>query len=101
MCYTVGLLRVIPFLLCTAPATFQRLVALDFSGHIGIDCIIYLEINIFGPMFDVHIIRLEKDFAQLQQENLKIKLSKCKFKLLAVKFLKHIVTADGIGVDLE
>ena len=82
------------------PATFQRLMALVFSGLIGTDCLIYLDdIIIFGPTFDVHIIRLEKDFARLQQENLKIKLSKCKFKLAAVKFLGHIVTAKGIGVD--
>ena len=88
------------FKLCNAPATFQRLMALVFSGLIGIDCLIYLDdIIIFGPTFDVQIIRLEKVFARLQQENLKIKLSKCKFGLAAVKFLGHIVTADGIGVD--
>ena len=93
---------VMPFGLCNAPAIFQRLMALVFSGLIGIDCLIYLDdIIIFGPTFDVHIIRLEKVFARLQQENLKIKLSKCKFGLAAVKFLGHIVTADGIGVDPE
>ena len=93
---------VMPFGLCNAPATFQRLMALVFSGLIGIDCLIYLDnIIIFGPTFDVHIIRLEKVFARLQQENLNIRLSKCKFGLAAVKFLGHIVTADGIGVDPE
>ena len=93
---------VMPFGLCYAPATFQRLMALVFSGLIGIDYFIYLDdIIIFGPTFDVHIIRLNKVFARLQQENLKIKLSKCKFGLASVKFLGHIVTADGIGVDLE
>jgi hypothetical protein len=91
---------VMPFGLCNAPATFQRLMALVFSGLIGLDCLIYLDdIIIFGPTFEVHIIRLEKVFARLQAENLKIKLSKCKFGLAAVKFLGHIVTVDGIGVD--
>ena len=75
-------------------------MALVFSGLIEIDCLIYLDdIIIFGQTFDVHIIRLEKGFARLQQQNLTIKLSKCKFGLAAVKFLGHIVTADGIGVD--
>ena len=93
---------VMPFKLCNGPATFQRLMALVFSGFIGIDCLIYFDdIIIFGPTFDVHIIRLEKVCARLQQENLKIKLSKCKFGLAAVKFLGHIVTADGIRVDPE
>ena len=89
-----------PFGLCNALATFQGLMALVFSGLINIDCLIYLDDNIiFGRTFDVHIIRLEKVFARLQHENLKIKLSKCKFGLAVVKFLGHIVTADLIGVD--
>ena len=93
---------VMPFGLCNAPTTFQRLMALIFSKLIGIDCLIYLDdIIIFGPTFDVLIIRLEKVFARLQQENLKIKLSKCRFGLAAVKFLGHIVISDGIGVDSE
>ena len=91
-----------PFGLSNAPATFQRLMPLVFSGLIGIDCLIYLDdIIIFKPTLDVHIIRLEKGFARLQQENQKIKLSKCKFRLAAVKFLGYIVTADGIGLDPE
>ena len=92
-----------PFGLCNTPATFQRLMELVFSGLIGVDCLIYLDdIIIFGPTFDVHTFRLNKNiFARLQQENLKIKLSKCKFGLAAVKFLGHIVTADGIGVEPE
>ena len=89
-----------PFGLCNAPATFQRLMPLVFSGLIGIDCLIYLDdIIIFKTTFDVHIIRLNKVCARQQQKNLKIKLSKCKFGLAAVKFLGHIVTADKIGVD--
>ena len=60
-------------------------MALVFSGLIGIDCLIYLDdIIIFGPTFEMHTIRLEKVFARLQSENLKIKLSKCKFGLAAV-----------------
>ena len=100
----MGLLRVYG----NAIRTLQRacyisaLNGLSLSGLIGIDCLIYLDdIIIFGPTFDVHIIRLEKVFAQLQQENLKNKLSKCKFGLAAVKFLGHIVTPDDIGVDPE
>ena len=93
---------VLPFGLCNALATFERLMALVFSGLNGIDCLIYLDyIIIFGFTFDVQIIRLENIFARLQHENLKTKVSKCKFGLAAVKFLGHIVTADGIAVDPE
>ena len=54
---------VMPFGLCNAPATFQRLMALIFSGLIGIDCLIYLDdIIIFGPTFEVHINKTGKSF---------------------------------------
>ena len=77
-------------------------MALVISGLIGINFLIYLDnIIIFGPTFDVHVIRLEKVFARLQQKNLKIKLSKFKFELATVKFLGHIVTVDGIGVHTK
>jgi hypothetical protein len=91
---------VMPFGLCNAPATFQRLMALVFSGLVGLDCLIYLDdIIIFGPNFEVHLLRLEKVLARLQEHNLKIKLSKCKFGLPSVKFLGHKVSPEGIGVD--
>ena len=93
---------VMPFGLCNAPATFQRLMALIFSGLIGLDCLIYLDdIIIFSPTFEIHLIRLDKVFNRLKDQNLKIKLTKCKFGLSSVKFLGHIVSSEGIGVDLE
>jgi hypothetical protein len=93
---------VMPFGLCNAPATFQRLMALVFSGLIGLDCLIYLDdIIIFAPTFDVHLIRLEKVFSKLQNHNLKIKLSKCCFGRADVKFLGHVVSSSGIAVDQD
>jgi hypothetical protein len=91
-----------PFGLCNAPATFQRLMALVFSGLIGLDCLIYLDdIIILAATFEVHLIRLEKVFLRLQEENLKIKLSKCNFGLSSVKFLGHVVSSEGIAVDSD
>ena len=93
---------------CHAIWTMQRARYISASNGVKLlrnyrhYCLIYLDdIIIFGPTFNVHIIRLEKDFARLQQENLKIKLSNCKLGLADVKFQGHIVTADGIGVDPE
>ena len=89
-----------PFGLCNAPATFQRLMALMFSGLVGLECLIYLDdIIIFGPTFDVHLLRLEKVFIRLQKNNLQIKLQKCHFGLPHVLFLGHVVGGDGIQTD--
>ena len=71
---------VIPFGLCNAPATFQRFIALVFLRLIGFNCLIYLNnIIIFGPTFEVHLIRLVKGFPRLKQKYFKSKLAKCKF----------------------
>ena len=70
--------EVMPFGLCNASATFQRLMALIFSGLVGLKCLIYLDdIIIFGPTFDVHLLCFEKVFIRLQENILKIKLQKC------------------------
>ena len=64
--------KAMPFGRCNAPATFQRLMALIFSGLVGLECLIYLDdIIIFRPTFDVHL-RLEKVFIRLQENNLKL-----------------------------
>ena len=90
-----------PFGQCNAPATFQRLMALIFSGLVGLECLIYQDdiIIILGPTFDVHLLRLEKVFMRLQENNLKIKLQKCHFGLPHVSFLGRLVSGDGIHTE--
>ena len=76
------------------------MIALIFSGLVGLDCLIYLDdIIIFGPTFDVYLVRLEKVFIRLQENNIKIKLQKCHFGLPHVSFLGHVVSGDGIQTD--
>ena len=92
--------EVMPSELCNSPATFQSLMALIFSGVVGLECLIYSDdIIIFGPIFDVHLLRFEKVFIRLQENNLIIKLQKCHFGLPHVSFLGHVVSGDGIQTD--
>ena len=89
-----------PFGLCHAQATFQRLMALILSGLVGLECLIYLvDIILFGPTFDVHLLRCEQVFIRLQENHLKIKLEKCHFGLPHVSFLGHVVSWDGKQTD--
>ncbi|KAL1278784.1 hypothetical protein QQF64_025457 [Cirrhinus molitorella] len=46
-----------------------------------------------------HLIRLEEVFKRLQQEGLKIKLSKCNFFQKQVKYLGHLVSEQGVATD--
>lgn len=71
-----------PFGLCNAPATFQRLME-RAMGDINLrDCLIYLDdIIIFSDSFEKHLDRPEAVFQRVHRYNLKLKASKCEFFL--------------------
>lgn len=91
-----------PFGLCNAPATFQRLMGVVF-GDLTFDVLlIYLDdIIIFSKDFDSHCQRLEVVFNRLRQHGLKLKPSKCFLLKPEVKFLGHLISSQGIKVDEE
>jgi len=70
--------RVLPFGLCNAPSTFQRLVDMALAGLTWEICLAYLDdLIIFSRTFDQHMERLQKVFDRLVQAGLKLKPSKC------------------------
>lgn len=89
-----------PFGLCNAPATFQRLME-RCMGDLNLrDCLIYLDdIIIFSHDVDSHLERLDAVFQRLADYNLKIKPSKCEFFKTKTTYLGHVVSADGIQAD--
>ena len=91
-----------PFGLCNAPATFQRLME-RAMGEINLrDCLIYLDdIIIFSDTFEQHLDGLEAVFERLHRYNLKLKTSKCEFFKSEVTYLGHVVCEDGIKTDPE
>ena len=91
-----------PFGLCNAPATFQRLMGVVLGDLTFEALLIYLDdIIIFSNDFDTHCERLEVVFNRLRQHGLKLKPSKCHLLRDEVKFLGHIISAQGIQVDQE
>ena len=89
-----------PFGLCNAPATFQRLIERCMGDMNLRDCLIYLDdVIIFSSTFEEHLDRLEAVFTRLQQHNLKLKASKCEFMKSKVTYLGHVVSQDGIQTD--
>ena len=91
-----------PFGLCNAPATFQRLME-RCMGEMNLrDCLIYPDdIIIFSSGFDEHLEKLEAVFKRLHEHNLKLKGSKCEFFKGQVSYLGHIVSEEGIQTDPE
>ena len=89
-----------PFGLCNAPATFQRLMNLALSGILWTDCLVYLDdIIIFGHSFQQHLTYLASVFRRLQGVNLKVKPSKCAFLQKQVLYLGHVISSERIAMD--
>jgi dUTPase len=93
---------VMPFGLCNAPATFERLMERVLGGLNWKICLIYLDDVIVisksvQDMFD----RLRQIFDRLRSANLKLKPSKCHLFQTKVQYLGHIISAEGIATDPE
>jgi len=71
-------LKVLPFGLTSAPATFQRLMEQVLSGLHWKTLLIYLDdVIVISPDFDTHVSRLREMFDRLRAAGLKLKPSKC------------------------
>ena len=79
-----------PFGLCNALATFQRLMQ-NFLGELNlIYCLIYLDnLIMFLQTAEEHLHRLHVVFDQLREYNLKLKPSKCSLFKEEINYLAH------------
>ncbi len=94
--------RVMPFGLCNAPATFQRLMDAMLAGLKWSSCLVYIDdIVIPGKSFPAHLTNLCSVFDRLKEAGLKLKPRKCRLCLHKVNFLGHIVSANGIQTDTQ
>ena len=91
---------VMPFGLCNAPATFQRLMESVLHGLIGRSCMVYLDdVLVLGNSVEEHIANLRKVWSRLSQAGLRLKPSKCKLFQKEVKYLGYVVSSEGIATD--
>lgn len=89
-----------PFGLCNSPSTFQRLMERIFGDQSFQSLLLYLDdIIIFSSSFEEHLQRLQLVLTRLQNNHLKLKLSKCHFFQTEVKYLGHVVSASGVATD--
>lgn len=92
--------NVMPFGLCNAPSTFQRLMEFVLTGLQWCTCLIYLDdVIIFSKTFDEHLERLQEVFQRLRSAGLKLKPQKCKFMQAEVNYLGHVISSDGVLTD--
>lgn len=89
-----------PFGLCNAPSTFQRLMQRMFGDQQGQSLLLYLDdIVIYSSSVEQHLQRLEMVLGRLQKEGLKAKLEKCAFFQQEVGYLGHVISSQGVSTD--
>lgn len=89
-----------PFGLCNAPSTFQRLMQRMFGDQQCQSVLLYLDdIVIFSSTIQQHLERLEMVLMRLQCEGLKAKLEKCAFFKPEVCYLGHVISSQGVATD--
>ena len=86
-----------PFGLCNAPPTFQRLM-LNCLGELNLTyCLIYLDdVIIFSRTEEEHLERMRVVFNRLREHGLKLKPSKCEVFQTEINYLAHHVSKEGV-----
>lgn len=92
--------NVMPFGLCNAAGTFERLMQTVCAGLRWDICLIYLDdIIVFSSTFEQHLERLESVFNRLQNAGLRLRSKKCSLFKHRVSYLGHVITENGVETD--
>ena len=92
--------NVMPFGLCNAPATFQRLMDRCLAGLKWQSVLVYLDdIVVFSKDFESHIKHLEEVFRRIAEYGLQFKASKCFLFKQEISYLGHLVDVKGVRPD--
>ena len=86
-----------PFRLCNAPPTFQRLMQ-NCLGELNLTyCLIYLDdVIVFSDTPEEHLRRMCVVFDHLREHGLKLKPSKCEVFKSEINYLAHYVSQKGV-----
>ena len=100
--FTVGSMGVYEFLrmpygLCNAPATFQRLMQ-NCLGELNLTfALIYLDdVIVHSKSPEEHLCRLQAVFDRFAEHGLKLKPSKCHFFKESITYLGHEISENGM-----
>ena len=91
---------VMPFGLCNAPATFMALMQRVFHDCVDKFVIVYMDdILVYSKTASDHAQHIRHVLQLLRKNELYAKRTKCLFFQRRIKFLGHVISADGISVD--
>ncbi|KAJ8569559.1 hypothetical protein ON010_g5700 [Phytophthora cinnamomi] len=90
--------RRMPFGLCNAPSTFQRLMDCVLRGLTWICCLVYLDDVVISSRGTIarHVVELAVVLERLVEAGLSLKAAKCSFAATRLECLGHDLTTAGI-----
>ena len=89
-----------PFSICNAPSTYQRLMMSVIQGLIGRICLAYLDdVIVFSKRRDEHVNDLRAVLDRIRDAGLKLKPAKCKLFCKQVLYLGHVISPGGVSPD--
>ncbi|XP_058864420.1 uncharacterized protein LOC131706752 [Acipenser ruthenus] len=93
---------VMPFGLCNAPATFERLMEKVLAGVPPSECLVYLDdLLVHGGTFQDALASLHEVLRRVRKAGLKLHSEKCQLMRQEVSFLGHRVGAEGIQTEVD
>ena len=89
-----------PFGLTNASATFQAYINEALVGLFDVICVIYIDdILIYNNSAEKHEEQVRKILIKFRNYNLYVKLSKYKFSIIEIEFLKYIIGTVDVSID--
>ena len=98
----VGLFKItkMPFGLCNAPSTYQRLMMSVLQGLIGRICLAYSDdVIVFSKRRSEHVNDLRANLDRIRDAGHKFKPTKCKLYCEQVLYLRNVISADGVSPE--
>ncbi|GFT01995.1 retrovirus-related Pol polyprotein from transposon 17.6 [Trichonephila clavipes] len=92
--------KVMPFGLCNAPATFERLMETVLGGLSYEACLVYLDdIITVGRSFEEHLKNIGRVLQKLKEANLKLSPYKSHLFRREDTYHGHIISGEGVPTD--
>ena len=91
-----------PFCLCNAPSTFQALMNDILGSYLRKFVLVFFDdILIYSKTWEEHLQHIRQVLALLQANLVFLKKLKCSFGQTTVGYLGHIISDQGVAIDLE
>ncbi|KAF5445533.1 hypothetical protein F2P56_034579 [Juglans regia] len=92
--------KVMPFELANASTAFMDMMYHVFQSYLDSFVVVFIdEILVYSQNLEKHTSHLLLVLGNLREHQLYVNLRKCEFWLIEVRFLGHVMSQEGVGVD--